>query len=162
MTKDVQPESPTGFEEQKEFYNKVFKSLVDDAQPSEGQLIGTLAYGLYKIGKREWLLDYRREHGQPPGPEAHREYIRSLTPMVLDAYRSRAAEVLADYAGSVLEAERPRIVEEALRGGFWRGFWPSFVASIAFSLVLAAIVFIAAISGFGLPIQFAAPIVASP
>ena len=36
--------------------------------------------------------------------------------------------------------------------GSWRAFWPSFVATVAFSLALAAVAFSAALLGFGLPV----------
>ena len=63
-------------------------------------------------------------------------------------------QILAQYAADVIKEERPRILEDALKGEGWRSFWISFWASAAFAAVLAVIVMVAAISGVGLPIQF--------
>jgi len=46
-------------------------------------------------------------------------------------------------------------LREALKGSFWRSFWPSFLASFAFASALSIVVIIAALMGFGLPIQLA-------
>ena len=43
-------------------YNTVFQQLVSEADPAEKQLIGLVAYGLYKVSKREWVMTFRAEN----------------------------------------------------------------------------------------------------
>ena len=137
-------------------YNSVFEQLVDEAENGAETLVGLVAYGLYKVGKREWVLDVRKETGTKPTEEQLLAHAKSQTSTVLEGYRSQAAEIVATYANAIVESERPEILKEAMRGTFMRSFWPSFAASVAFAAVLSLIVIIAAINGFGMPIELPA------
>ncbi|MBO0663585.1 hypothetical protein LQ948_13155 [Jiella sp. MQZ9-1] len=137
-------------------YNSVFERLVDAAEGDAATLVGLVAYGLYKIGKREWALSVRQASGHPPTREDLAAYAQAQTQTVLDSYRSKANEIVASYATAVLESERPNVLAEAIRGSFMRSFWPSFAASVAFAAILSLIVVIAAINGFGIPIEWPA------
>lgn len=64
--------------------------------------------------------------------------------------QERAAQVLAEYASTVIELEEPRILRTALRGSFWRGVGPSIVASFFYTLLLIAFALILARSGVDL------------
>ena len=134
-------------------YNSVFEQLVDEAEDGAETLVGLVAYGLYKVGKREWVLDVRKESGAKPTDEQLLAHAKSQTSTVLEGYRSQAAEIVATYANAIVESERPGILREAIRGTFMRSFWPSFAASVAFAAILSLIVIIAAINGFGIPIE---------
>lgn len=135
-------------------YNTVFEKLVAEAD-ADKQLVGLVAYGLYKISKREWVMQFREEHdGRKPTDEDQKAYARSLTSTILDGYRSQANEVVAGYANAVVESERPRIYKEAIAGTFLRSFWPSLAASVVFAALLALIVVIAAVNGAGFPIEW--------
>ena len=135
-------------------YNTVFQQLVSEADPAEKQLIGLVAYGLYKVSKREWVMTFRAENdGNKPSEADQTALARGQTNTILDGYRSQAAELVAGYANAVLEGERPRIYKEAIAGSFMRSFWPSLAASTAFAAILSLIVIIAAINGVGLPVQ---------
>lgn len=152
MDEGKQPE-PVAEAPPDHYYNTVFEQLVSEAEPGEKQLVGLVAYGLYKLSKREWVLDHKSEHGAKPSDADHKAYAKSQTSIILDGYRSQATEIVATYASTVLENERPKIVTDALRGSFMRSFWPSLAAAVAFAAILSLIVIIAAINGFGLPIQ---------
>lgn len=150
------PDSERPVRGQSPDYNTVFEQLVGEADPADRQLIGLVAYGLYKISKREWVVTYREQNGGgKPSEDERRGHAMGQTQTILDGYRSQANEIVAGYANSILEAERPRILREALKGSFWRSFWPSFLASFAFASALSIVVIIAALMGFGLPIQLA-------
>jgi hypothetical protein len=131
-------------------YNPVFERLSGAASP----LAGAVAYALYKNAKREWIQDFRASNGRRPNPEECKHHTTTQTDAILSAYMSQADQILAQYAADVIKEERPRILEEALKGEGWRSFWISFWASAAFAAVLAIIVIVAAVSGVGLPIQF--------
>jgi hypothetical protein len=94
----------------------------------------------------------RRSNGRRPTDAELRSHTATQTDAVLNAYVGRADQMIGQYAQIVINDMRPRIVEEALRGTFWRSVWPSFVASVIFAGVLAILILIAAIMGAGLPI----------
>jgi hypothetical protein len=75
------------------------------------------------------------------------------TDAVLNAYVAQADQILGEYAQNVIRDQRPIILEEALNGNFWRSFWPSWWASVGWTAALAVLVLIAALLGFGLPIE---------
>jgi hypothetical protein len=131
-------------------YNTVFERLSGANSP----LAGAVAYALYKNAKRQWIQEFRERHSRRPTPEECNHHTATQTDAVLLAYMSQADQILAQYAQDVIKAERPRILEAALKGEGWRSFWISFWASAAFAAVLTVIVIVAAISGVGLPIQF--------
>lgn len=155
MAPDEQPEQARP---KADFYNNVFERLVDDAEDSgHRQLIGLVAYGLYKLGKREWVISRKEEDGVSPSEETYRAYAKAQNQTVLDGYRAQAEQILGAYANSVLESERPRIFRDAIKGSFMRSFWPSLAASVAFAAILALIVVIAALNGTGFPIDLSSP-----
>lgn len=131
-------------------YNTVFERLSTVPSP----LAGAVAYALYKNAKRQWIQEFIDKNGRRPTNDECMHHTATQTEAVLSAYMSQADQILAQYAEDVIKEERPRILEEALKGDFWRSFWTSFWASVAFAAVLAVIVMIAAISGVGVPIQF--------
>ncbi len=150
---DANPPEHLAEGQQDSAYNRVFENLVDRADPNE-ELIGLVAYGLYKIAKREWVMDYMSNHQRKPDDPAHQEYARSQTQSVLDGYTSRATEIVATYANSVVESERAGIERDALRGTFFKAVLSSFVGSFAFAAALALLFFIISISGPGFPTDF--------
>ena len=116
-----------------------------------------MAYALYKTDKKEWIGEFRKANGRRPSAEETKTRTITQTDSVLEAYKSQVDQILAQYAAEIIAEERPKILKDALDGGFWRSFWPSFWASIAFTVILAVIVVIAAMLGFGFPVQFTIP-----
>lgn len=137
-----------------EDYNPVFEQLVDEADDGESTLVGLVAYGLYKSAKREWILSHIDENGEPPSADDLLKYAKMQTDTALNGYRAQANEILASFADSFMQAERPRILTDALRGGFWRAFWPSLLASFAFAATILILVGIAALQGTDFPVSF--------
>lgn len=136
-----------------QYYNPIFEKLVPNADQHEELLIGLVAYGLYKVSKREWVVGFRERHGRAPNDAEYRAHVDSHTGVVLDGYKSQATDIVGVYAAAVLESEKPKIERDALKGSFSRSFWPSFWASMAFTAVLVMLVLIASTLGVGLPIQ---------
>lgn len=116
-----------------------------------------MAYAIYKNAKREWIQEFRRNNGRRPNEEECRSHSAAQTNSTLTAYVSQADQILADYAADVINAERPKILDDALKGSFWRSFWPSFFSSVAFTALLVVLVIIAALLGVGLPMQITIP-----
>jgi hypothetical protein len=116
-----------------------------------------VAYALYKTAKREWIQNFRATNGRRPNEDECRSHSAAQTEAALTAYISQADQILAAYAADVINEERPKILEEALEGGFWRSFWPSFFSSVAFTVILVLLALIAALFGVGFPIQITIP-----
>lgn len=76
---DSPPSTPT--ESQADYYNPVFAKLVDEA---EHELVGFLAYGIYKAAKREWLSEHRERHGRRPTEPEYRQHADAQTPVMLE------------------------------------------------------------------------------
>jgi len=129
-------------------YNPIFEKLVDG--DDDGQVLGIVAYGLYKIAKREWASEIARLQNRPPTQAELDAYIATWTPSQLENVKRNAAQVLSEYADSVISAEEPRILRDALRGSFWRGVWPSFTATLLYTLALIALAIVLARSGIDL------------
>lgn len=137
-----------------DFYNDVFERLVDDADEGDEQLVGLVAYGLYKVGKREWLVTFRRENGRAPTEAECRLHARTQTDTTLQGYKAHASKVVEAYASAVLDGATPSIVADARIGSYWRSFWPSYTSSLAFSITLILLALI--LSYFGLPLPIIA------
>jgi hypothetical protein len=136
-----------------DYYNPIFEVLSGKNDP----LVAAVAYSLYKQAKREWVLNFRATHGRRPSLSEHRVHAQTQTEQILSAYTAMASQVLAAYADAAIMGAAPRILKDAMRGGFMRSFWPSMAASAAFAAVLLLIVLVAALFGFGLPIQVNIP-----
>jgi hypothetical protein len=73
-------------------HNVVFASLV----ASDADIVGFVAYGLYKHNKREWFAAFEAEHGRAPVAAEVRSYIvGESTHRKLATYRHLAEETLA-------------------------------------------------------------------
>lgn len=136
-------------------YNTVFERLRTLADGN--MLSASVAYSLYKESKREWIIDFRETNGRPPWQAEVANFANMQTLTTLGAFISQANQVLATYAQSVIDDERPAIQRDALKGTFWGAVWPSVVASFIFGIALLFIGLIAAYSGFGFPVQITVP-----
>jgi hypothetical protein len=92
-------------------YNRVYEELVE----SNDDLVGLVAYSLYKQHKRDWLIKFANTRGSPPGnAELEAFLLGVLLPEQVAKYRQAAADALVDYAQASVAAEAPRIREEAI------------------------------------------------
>lgn len=72
--------------------NPVFASLVT----KEADVVGLVAYSIYKQNKHDWLLAFRRSRGRDPAPGEVAAYIvGESTPRRLSTYRYLASATLA-------------------------------------------------------------------
>ena len=133
------------------FYNTVFEQLCDGNAGDAEQLIGIVAYGIYKIGKREWVLEFIEENQRRPTPDEYRAHAKGQTQTVLDGYRSNALRLVSAYSSAAIERERPNIVADARKGTFKRAVWSSYVASAAFAASLIGLYFLLLFMGVPLP-----------
>jgi hypothetical protein len=131
-------------------FNPIFGKLVGTEEGVPADLQGFVAYGLYKVAKREWATEIATRHGRKPSEAELEAYMRTWTSSQITTLRERAAQVLSEYADAVIREEEPRILKNALRGSFWRGVWPSMLASFLYTLVLIGAALVLARSGIDL------------
>lgn len=132
----------------KEDYNKIFEKFVGDIDNgNQANLRGLLAYGLYKVAKREWVSAYRKKEGTPPSLEDLQRYAETWTQSQIESAFDRADQILAEYADVVVGSAEPLILKRALQGSFWRGVLQSITASFLYTLLLVGIATILAVAG---------------
>ena len=90
-------------------YNRVFEMLVTDSD----DLVGLVAYALYKRHKRDWLLALRTK--REPTPEDAEAFLTTVVTS-LDSYRERARVALVEYGSGYVEDARPQIAVDAIEG----------------------------------------------
>ncbi|MCV0387560.1 MAG: hypothetical protein K5821_14255 [Nitrobacter sp.] len=152
MTDTAPYPAGSGTDSSDSLYNPVFEKLVDQTD-DERQLIGLVAYGLYKQSKRDWLVTFRKEKNRDPTEDEYHDHARSQTDTTLRGYVSQASELFSIYSNSIIETERPKIEAAALKGSFMSAFWPSFWSSIAFTLLLVVLGLFLYWVGVPIPIQ---------
>jgi hypothetical protein len=91
-------------------YNRIYESLVT----ADDDLVGMIAYALYKQSKREWLLSFEADNGVRPNVNDIDAYVRAQTQFELRRLRSQAESILSAYAAVVVDAETPSIREDAI------------------------------------------------
>jgi hypothetical protein len=117
----------------------MFERFVPREEDDEEYLRGLVAYALYKSKKQEWAADLRQRRGRAPNGDEIAEYTATWTNGQVEATRRQAEEALIEYAQLVVEAARPDILKEALRGGFWKGVGAGVVAAIIYTGILLTI-----------------------
>lgn len=117
-------------------YNPIYERLVDGNSDQHNELIGIVAYALYKRAKREWTLDLKKRTGSNPTESQLADYITSWTPSRLEGLQTEAAGILAAFADYVVQEQEPRILKDAVKGQFWRGVGTSMTANFFYTIVL--------------------------
>jgi len=92
-------------------YNQAYETLVG----ADDDLVGMLAYALYKRSKRHWVIRHRQTYGREPSGEEYRTFVDAqLDPDSVKRLRDDATSLLYSYAESVVESYSPQIRQEAL------------------------------------------------
>ncbi len=120
-------------------YNAMYERL---GEGSSNRVHGYIAYGLYKNAKREWIRQFEVDNGRKPKIAEVKAYVDGYAPQMLEVFQSQAGSVLAEFADGAVSDAKPGIVEEALKGGFWRSVIQSISANILYTLALIAIVLV--------------------
>lgn len=120
-------------------FNPIFGQFVAADAADLDLLRGLVAYGLYKIAKREWASELFAGENRPPKEDELAAYVRTWTPSQIDGKREQAETILAQYAEAVVAAATPAIEKEALRGRFWRFVGHGIAANVLYTLLLILI-----------------------
>ncbi len=131
-------------------HNRAYEQLVS----GDDDLIGLIAYSLYKKDKRDFYIGWQEQHGSPP----QADHVRAFSATVLTLgqqlrYRTAARDMIDAYAKTVSDAEKPlvekgavterfetaaRKVEESIR--WYRQIPAGIVAGIILAVVLVTVV----------------------
>ena len=131
-------------------HNRAYEQLVS----GEDDLIGLIAYSLYKKDKRDFYIGWMEQHGGPP----QADHVRAFSATVLTLgqqlrYRTAARDMIDAYAKTVADAEKPLIekgavterfeeaarkVEESIR--WYRQIPAGIVAGIVLAVVLVTLI----------------------
>ena len=130
--------------------NRAYEQLVS----GDDDLIGLIAYALYKKDKRDFYIGWLEQHGSAP----QSDHVKAFTASVLTLgqqlrYRTAARDMIDAYAKTVSDAEKPLIekgavterfeqaarkVEDSIR--WYRQIPAGIVAGLVFVVVLIAVV----------------------
>jgi hypothetical protein len=92
-------------------YNRIFERLV----VADDDVVGLVAYSVYKRHKRDWIVQQIAETGLRPDLGRIREFERiNQLDSQLNRYRQSAADLLATYANEAVEYMTPAIRESTL------------------------------------------------
>jgi hypothetical protein len=130
-------------------YNPIYEKLVSE-EDDDPDLVGLVAYALYKRAKRNWARDFRERRQRKPNDTDLDAYVDTWTADRLEGVKREAASALAEYANTVMASAEPDILRRALRGAFWRAVWPSMAASVLYTVILIIFAVILARAGVDL------------
>lgn len=141
------PESATDVPNGQSGYNFIYRELVKD----EADVIGVIAYSVYKRQKIEYIESIRTEHARSPDDRELASF-RALTnsPTQLDSYKQQAITLARGFLQSAISEEAKtlsmRYEEESkqklarFKPSFWIGVAQSVIGSAGFVLLLGILV----------------------
>ncbi|HSV28675.1 MAG TPA: hypothetical protein VLL76_03925 [Candidatus Omnitrophota bacterium] len=91
-------------------YNPVYERLVR----GDDDLVGLVAYGLYKQSKRDWIKRYFDKHGASPSDDLLLDYVDRYSDADLNRFREQAEDMMLRFAEVMVEDRAPLIREEGL------------------------------------------------
>lgn len=140
-------------------YNYIYKQLVTDNK----DVVGHVAYALYKSSKIEYIEKFKQEHnGNPPSESDLKPFHdMSCTDSSIDRYKTKAIEITRNFLDATLsetvrqieydyvtsqDRHLESIIEPIKPLGKWRQFWwgvlQSVLGAFFFAVIVAAFIFI--------------------
>ncbi len=93
-------------------YNFIYAKLVS----AEDDVVGLIAYGIYKRHKIEFITKIKDEQGrEPTTEECNSFFAASTTDSQLNNYRSQAETMLSETVGNIAKEELTHYEDEMLR-----------------------------------------------
>jgi hypothetical protein len=141
-------------------YNNVYEHLVE----SDDDVLGLVAYALYKQHKRDWLVSLRRGRPDAPTSDQLDAFVQAnLTVGQRERLRMAARSILDAYALAAVNAERPHIVHNAIQGrieeaakrvenagAWWRQMPAGIISAFVYTLLLILLAFVLRYAGIDL------------
>lgn len=134
-------------------YNFIYAQLVQ----GEDDLIGLIAYGIYKKHKIEFITQIKKEFDRDPTDEECQSFSAATnTESQLNSYRSQAETMLSEAVGNIAGEEINRFEKEMLRDykdtlsscipsgrkSFWLSLFAGVVSTFLFSLIAGLFFFL--------------------
>lgn len=140
-------------------YNYIYKQLVTD----ENDVVGHVAYALYKSSKIEYIEKFKKEHDNtdPTEEELKSFHGISCTESSIDRYKTKALEIITEFLDETLSetvkqiefdyvTNQNRHLESIIepikpmnkKQQFWRGVLQSVLGAFFFAILVAAFFFI--------------------
>lgn len=144
-------------------YNYIYKQLVED----KTDIVGHVAYSLYKADKVQYINHFKEEHGREPNEEELKPFHdASCLEGSLDGYKETAISILKgfldrtlsetvhdieldvqeNYKDNLKEVVAPLVPKSKARQ-YWNGVSQSVVGAVLFALIVAAVAFIIQFKG---------------
>lgn len=139
-------------------YNAVLEYYVRD-ENEDLDLVGLLAYGLYKRHKRDWIIEHRAKHNKtkPVDIEVQAVVANFMTADMRNTLRERASDLLSSYAETYVEAVEPDIraqavnnetlrqareIEQSIKenSSFWQQVGTGLIATAIWTLLVTVLV----------------------
>ena len=86
-------------------FSTIFQRLV----PESDDIVGLVAYGIFKQSKRDWVIRHQRQHGQKPNDVERQRFHDHFSDDDLQRFRSEAEARLVDFAEAYFQSRRPDI-----------------------------------------------------
>ena len=138
-------------------YNDAFERLVS----GETDIVGHVAYALYKIDKQEWIKQKKERNEEI----VLSVFVEQLTDRRLDYYRMKAESIITRFAEETASnalAEAHAKLEEAYRTKYeelaqqcapkswFYGFWQGIASSLAMTFLLGFVILIIVLNNGGI------------
>lgn len=146
-----------------EQYNRTYERLVND--PND--LVGLLAYALYKQSKRDWLTRYKQKDSSGPSLSEMQAYAEHFGDDDLRRFRDEAQTTLYEFAQTFLEDRLPSIKNDIVKAEITplladleetvksrTSFKSALEANLAASLIITGVTAILIVSVLWLPDLF--------
>lgn len=123
-----------------------------------------VAYALYKAHKRDWCAQFEKDNNRPPNSVDKLAFAGTAAiDSQIERYKKDAQDALGEYAGTLIDNERPYIEEEAISGRieaaatriessgkFWKLVWQTVISSLLTTGILVILAFGVEIFGIDL------------
>lgn len=127
-------------------YNFIYEKLVT----TEDDVVGLIAYGIYKKHKIEFITKIKEEQRREPSEEECRSFFAaSTTNSQLENYRSQAETMLSETVGNIANEELAHYEAEMLRNykkdisscipSNWKTFGVSILAGVVSTILFSVI-----------------------
>ena len=118
----------------------MFETFVGQNKADDEEIVGLVAYALYKRSKAEWVRKIRADHDRGPTQDELVTYYGTWSSTQVEAMRAVALSALAQFGESFVADARPGIIKDALRGKFLPDVGKAMFASFCYTLILIAAV----------------------
>lgn len=141
-------------------YSKVFERLVQN----ERDMVGLVAYSLYKQHKRDWIILQTRRNGRGPNAQAEKTFeMANLVEAQIERFRDSAEELLQEFATLTVNSAEPALREKAIRetigdalrrfeaaSQWYRQIPTGFVSALVYTVFLIALALVLRYAGIDL------------